>query len=238
MNIIVTGASSGIGFQLVKTFAKDNHHIVAIARNQKKLELLQAQCLKETPSSHVNILDYDLALLKNEESKSKLYAKILEIFPHVDILINNAAILINKPFLGLNSNDFLETFNTNVFSIVSLVQLFLSHMGKERPSHIVNISSMGGIQGSSKYPGLSAYSSSKAALNCLTECMAVELSPLNIKVNSLALGAVQTEMLAKAFPDYNAPLNAEEMACFIAQFSLTGHHYFNGKIIPVSCSTP
>ena len=156
----------------------------------------------------------------------------------MDILINNAALLINRPFSEMTINDFQEIYTLNVFSIVALIQLLLPYMGKKNLSHIVNISSMGGVQGSSKFLGLSAYSSSKSALNCLSECLAIEFSSLNIRINSLALGTVQTAMLTKAFPNYKALLTAEEMAQFIAQFSLTGQHYFNGKIIPVSVSTP
>jgi NAD(P)-dependent dehydrogenase (short-subunit alcohol dehydrogenase family) len=97
---------------------------------------------------------------------------------------------------------------------------------------------MGGVQGSAKFAGLSAYSSSKAALCTLTECLAEELKLENISVNCLALGAVQTEMLSKAFPGYRAPLSASEMAEFIVQFARSGHYYFNGKILPVSSTTP
>jgi NAD(P)-dependent dehydrogenase (short-subunit alcohol dehydrogenase family) len=97
---------------------------------------------------------------------------------------------------------------------------------------------MGGFQGSAKFKGLSAYSSSKSALAGLTECLAEELKEKNIAVNCLAIGAVQTEMLNKAFPGYQAPLKANEMAAFISEFAVNGHKYFNGKIIPVSSSTP
>jgi NAD(P)-dependent dehydrogenase (short-subunit alcohol dehydrogenase family) len=97
---------------------------------------------------------------------------------------------------------------------------------------------MGGFQGAAKFPGLSAYSSSKAALAGLTECLAEELKSKNISVNCLAIGAVQTEMLAKAFPGYKAPLKPNQMAEFICNFALTGHTYFNGKIIPVASTTP
>ena len=97
---------------------------------------------------------------------------------------------------------------------------------------------MGGFQGSTKFAGLSAYSSSKSALSGLTECLAEELKDRNIAVNCLALGAVQTEMLGKAFPGYKAPLSAAKMAEFICEFALTGQLFFNGKIIPVSSTTP
>ena len=105
-------------------------------------------------------------------------------------------------------------------------------------SHIVNIGSMGGFQGSAKFKGLSLYSAAKGAVAVLTESMAEEFKERGIKVNALALGAVQTEMLASAFPGYKAPLTAGQMAEFIADFALNGHKYFNGKILPVSLSTP
>jgi len=82
------------------------------------------------------------------------------------------------------------------------------------------------------------YAASKGALAILTECMAEELKGRNIKANCLALGAVQTEMLAEAFPGYEAPVKPNEMASFIKNFALNGHHVYNGKILPVSLSTP
>ncbi len=97
---------------------------------------------------------------------------------------------------------------------------------------------MGGVQGSEKFQGLSLYSASKAALAVFTECLAEELKTHNVKANALALGAVQTEMLSHAFPTYKAPLQASEMADYIADFALNGHQYYNGKILPVSLSTP
>lgn len=97
---------------------------------------------------------------------------------------------------------------------------------------------MGGIQGSMKFAGLAAYSSSKGALITLTELLAEEYKENGPAFNVLALGAVQTEMLEEAFPGYRAPLSAIEMAEYIRNFSLTGSKYYNGKILQVSNSTP
>jgi NAD(P)-dependent dehydrogenase (short-subunit alcohol dehydrogenase family) len=232
MNIIVTGASRGIGYQIVKELAKDNHKIVAISRNKEALEELAADC-----QNQVYPISYDLGLLGKDEG-SDLIEKVLKVLPTVDILINNAGILQKGPFFEFSLKNFKEIFDVNFFAIVRLIQLLVPHMGKQNLGHIVNISSMGGVQGSSKFPGLTAYSSTKSALNGLTECLAVELKDHNIRTNSLALGSVQTEMLAQAFPGYKASVTAEEMGKFIAQFALIGHHYFNGKILPVSSSTP
>ncbi|MBL7933330.1 MAG: SDR family oxidoreductase, partial [Bacteroidia bacterium] len=138
----------------------------------------------------------------------------------------------------ISSAELTSVYQTNVFAPFILTQKLVPLMGRKSKAHIVNISSMGGVQGSSKFPGLSAYSSSKTALCGLTECLAEELKTNNISVNCLAIGSVQTEMLAKAFPGYKAPLSAKQMAEFISDFALNGHKYFNGKIIPVSSTTP
>jgi NAD(P)-dependent dehydrogenase (short-subunit alcohol dehydrogenase family) len=97
---------------------------------------------------------------------------------------------------------------------------------------------MGGIQGSIKFAGLSAYSSSKGAVITLSELLAEEYKESGISFNVLALGAVNTVMLQEAFPGYEAPLSAKEMADYIFNFSLTGNKYYNGKVLQVSASTP
>ncbi|HTX88115.1 MAG TPA: SDR family oxidoreductase, partial [Bacteroidales bacterium] len=96
----------------------------------------------------------------------------------------------------------------------------------------------GGVQGSKKFSGLSAYSASKGALAVLTEVLAEELAEREIRVNCLALGSAQTEMFEKAFPGLKAQLSAHQMAQFIADFAVNTGKYFNGKIIPVSVSVP
>jgi short-subunit dehydrogenase len=154
----------------------------------------------------------------------------------VDILINNAGYLVNKPFQEINETDIEKSFRVNFTSAFKLTQLLITHFNKN--AHIVNISSMGGFQGSVKFQGLSVYSASKSALSCLTECLAEELKDQQIKVNCLCLGAVQTEMLEEAFPGYKAPVIAKDIASYIFDFASNAHHYLNGKIIPVSLSTP
>jgi NAD(P)-dependent dehydrogenase (short-subunit alcohol dehydrogenase family) len=154
----------------------------------------------------------------------------------INVLVNNAGTLIKKEFSEFSDNDFDEIFSVNVKSVFKLTRALLAYFNK--PAHIVNISSMGGLQGTSKFQGLALYSASKAAVAVLSEVMAEEFKDRKISVNCLAFGAVQTEMLAQAFPGYTAPLKPEEMASFVANFALTGHHFFNGKILPVSLSTP
>jgi short-subunit dehydrogenase len=237
MNIIVTGASRGIGYELSRLFASDtNNKVVVIARNRIKLEQLRRECISVFPGAKIYPLVFDLC---QSGLKHTLMPQILSCFSSVDILINNAGALVNKPFEELKTEEVENIFRVNVISLFELIQVLLPYMGKgEKPTHIVNIGSMGGFQGSSKFPGLSAYSSSKAALAGLTECLAEEFKGRNISVNCLSIGAVQTEMFVQAFPGERAQMTPLQMAQFIKDFALTGAAYYNGKILPVSNSTP
>jgi 3-oxoacyl-[acyl-carrier protein] reductase len=236
MNIVITGTSRGIGYELVKRLAGDaSHTIFSLSRNTTQLEQLKKECQSINPASTIISVPCDLS---DETSLLKGVKIILEKATHIDILVNNAGAILNKPFTSITRNELEYVYNVNVFSVMRFIQELLPVMnGKER-AHIVNISSIGGVQGSVKFSGLSAYSSSKAALVCVTECLAEELREKNISINCLALGAVQTEMLNEAFPGYKAPVNPSEMAGFIADFCLNAHKFINGKIIPVSLSTP
>jgi len=224
-NVIITGTSRGIGFELAQLFAKNGYNVLALSRNSYPLDNLNLK----------NITTISVDLSKEEDFK-KITNFISKNWNTVDILINNAGKLINKPFEKLTNSDFSEVYNVNVFSVVKLTQLVIPFLNKG--SHVVNISSIGGVQGSLKFPGLAAYSSSKGALITLTELLAEEYKEQHISFNVLALGAVQTEMLEEAFPGYKAPVSAKEMAEFIYNFSINGHKFQNGKIIEVSSSTP
>jgi len=234
MNIIVTGASRGVGYEIVKKFASDaKNNILALSRNRAGLEKLQQECIQLNPGSRVIPFAADLT---NAGDLLQLQSMLQENFKTINILINNAGALVNKPFMEITDRDVDYIYDVNVKGVFRMIRLVVPFMRSD--AHIVNVSSMGGVQGSAKFPGLSAYSSSKGALAILTECLAEEFKEDGIKVNCLALGAVQTEMLGEAFPGYKAPLSPEEMAAYIVGFSVGGHHYFNGKILPVSLSTP
>ena len=224
-NVIITGTSRGIGFELVQLFAKAGHKVLALSRNEQPVNNLKLE--------HVTTFPFDLS---NLDDYKKVEAYILKNWKQVDILINNAGTLLNKPFAETTIQDFEDVYKINVFGVSELTRVVLTYMKKE--SHVVNISSMGGVQGSMKFPGLAAYSSSKAAVNTLTELWAEEYKETGPSFNVLALGAVQTEMLEEAFPGYQAPTKALEMAQYIFDFSLTGNKYYNGKLLQVSNSTP
>ncbi len=224
-NIIITGTSRGIGFELAQLFAKNNCNVLALSRNSEPLNNLNLK--------NITTLSVDLS---SEKDLQKVTNFIKDNWKNVDILINNAGKLINKPFEKITSTDFLEVYKVNVFAVAELTKQLIPFLNKG--SHVVNISSIGGVLGSVKFPGLVAYSSSKGALLTLTEVLAEEYKEQQISFNAIALGAVQTEMLEEAFPGYKAPVTAEEMADYIYNFSLTGNKFYNGKVLQVSSTTP
>lgn len=224
---VVTGASRGIGHEICTVLAKEGHHTVAVARSKKPLLTLS--------DTEPNITSIPTDLTEINEV-SRLTKKLSENFSGVDILINNAGALINKSFANLTLDDWRSQIESNLISAVHITKQLLPLFNSG--AHIVNISSMGGYQGSAKFPGLAAYSVSKGALSILTECLAVELSEKNISANALCLGAVQTEMLEEAFPGIEAPLTAEEMGNYVANFALEGSTFYNGKILPVALEDP
>jgi 3-oxoacyl-[acyl-carrier protein] reductase len=221
--IVVTGASKGIGFELVRFLVSQGHVVYALSRDIKAL----------VASEKLHPISLDLT---DEESIIKFAEQLNSNQISIDALINNAGSLINQSFSTTTKNDFEAIYRVNVFGLASITRLLLPLISSK--GHVVNISSMGGIGGSSKFSGLSAYSSSKGAVNILTELLAEEYKETGPFFNGLALGAVQTEMLAKAFPGFRAPLSVGEIAPYIAQFALTGHQFYNGKILPISSSTP
>lgn len=233
MNIILTGASSGVGFEAALEFALRNENkIVCLARSADKLRKLLEIAKGINPDCTLLPVAFDIV----NDDYAALIPFLKEQLGHVDLLINNAGELINKPFMETSVQDFASLLQTNVLGHFQMIQQVVPLM--QSGGHIVNIGSMGGFQGSVKFPGLAAYSSSKAALHTLTECLAFELAEKGIKVNCLALGSAQTEMLEQAFPGYQSPVMAFEMGKYIADFARTGHKYFNGKIIPVAVTTP
>ena len=223
-NIIITGTSRGIGYELALQFAKAGHNVLAISRKQP-------QALLE--NEKITCLSVDLSV---EAELEKVKQFIVTSWKKVDIIIHNAGSLLLKPFAEIEAQEFENIYKVNVFGVANLTRICLPYL--QKGSHVVTISSMGGIQGSMKFAGLAAYSSSKGAVITLSELLAEEYKENGISFNVLALGAVQTEMLQEAFPGYEAPVSATEMTDYIYNFALTGNKYYNGKVLQVSSTTP
>jgi len=221
---LITGTSSGIGLELIKKFDKKGIRTISLSRSDIVSDY--------EFSSNLMHINFDIT---NVQDIKKLVEFLSSKSLQVDFLINNAGKLVNKPFLDQSEVDFKSTYDVNFFGIVRLIQSLFPFFKKD--SHIINVSSIGGIGGSSKFPGLSSYSSSKGALNILTEVLATEFKE-GPYFNTLCLGAVKTPMLELAFPGYNAEVKPKDMAQFIYDFSTSNPLLFNGKVIPVSISNP
>ena len=223
-NIIITGTSRGIGYELALQFANAGHQVVAISRKTPQ-ELIE--------NKNITCLSVDLS---DESEVEKVENFLSHTWKKIDVIIHNAGSLLLKPFSETSQEDFENIYKVNVFGMANLTRICLPYL--QKGSHVVTISSIGGIQGSLKFAGLSAYSSSKGAVITLSELLAEEYKEKGIAFNVLALGAVQTEMLAEAFPGYQAPITAKEMADYIFHFALTGNKYYNGKVLQVSSTNP
>ncbi len=234
MNIVITGASSGIGFHTVLQLLKDEDNLViAIARSEEKLKVLEQAAAECDYTEQLFTLPFNI---NTGNYPSQLHSFITMHMNHVDILINNGGELINQPFTQTTIEELEQMLQSNFIGHVKMIQSILPYM--KYGGHIINIGSMSGYQGSVKLPGLSAYSASKAALHTLTECLSLELAENEIKVNCLALVSPQTEMQNPAIPNFKVPASAEDMGKHVAEFALTGHKFYNGKVLPVSTSTP
>ena len=223
-NIIITGTSRGIGFELALQFANAGHHVLAISRKTPQALI---------DNKNITCLSVDLS---KEEELQQVEKFLTHTWKKVDVIVHNAGSLLLKPFGEITSQEFENIYKVNVFGVANLTRICLPYL--QKGSHVVTISSMGGIQGSMKFAGLAAYSSSKGAVITLSELLAEEYKERGIAFNVLALGAVNTEMLQEAFPGYQAPLSATEMANYICDFALTGNKYYNGRVLQVSTTTP
>lgn len=230
MRIVITGASRGIGFELAKKFSGLGHEVMAIARTKSKLVELEKYSLSDSNFGRIVGLECDLS------SDLSPLNSIVDDSRELDVLINNAGTLLNKPFGEILSDEMEEIYKVNVFTPFRVIQKLMPAFSKK--AHIINIGSIGGVNGTEKFPGLSVYSSSKGALSILTECLQAEYSEGDLTFNCLALGAVHTEMLEEAFPGYQADVSAAQMAAYICNFALNSASVMRGKTISVSRSNP
>lgn len=225
--IIITGASRGIGYQTSLALDREGHKVIALSRSADRLRELAGE------AENQNITAYPVDLT-NQGEINELADELKS--EKIDGIINNAGALLKKPFRKTSVDDFKHLMDVNVYAVVRLVQALFPMMNDG--GHIVNISSMSGFQGSLKFPGLSAYSASKAALIGLSELMSSEFTDEQIAVNCLCIGAVQTEMLEEAFPGFEAPVSAADMGSYISEFVINGHTFYNGKVLPVALNDP
>ncbi len=213
--ILVSGSSSGIGFAICEESKKQGYNVIGISRkiNSQATELgIRSYSVDVTNQNQIN------ELVNNLTSE-----KIT-----IDILINNAGLLIKDKFRDTTDDAFKKVYDVNIFGLANLTRALLPIINTD--GQVINISSIGGVNKSKKFPGLSAYASSKGALITLTEVLAEEYRS-RPRFNCLALGSVKTKMLAEAFPGYEAKMMPDEMAKQILDFAFDENNKSNGEII-------
>lgn len=190
--VVVTGASRGIGANIVKTLAKKGYRVIL---NYNKSESYAQKVQKEL----INVDIFKADMSKKAEAVSLINFAI-EKYGKVDVLINNAGISQSKLFTDLTDEDWNNIINTNLNSAFFCSREAVKNMVHNKSGLIINISSIWGITGASCEV---AYSTSKAALNGFTKALAKELGPSNIRVNAIAPGIINTDM--------NSYLSSEEL---------------------------
>ena len=213
--ILVSGSSSGIGFAICEESKKQGHNVIGISRN------INSQ------ATELGIRSYSVDVT-NQNQINELVNNLTSENITIDILINNAGLLIKDKFRDTTDDTFKKVYDVNIFGLANLTRALLPIINTD--GQVINISSIGGVNTSKKFPGLSAYASSKGALITLTEVLAEEYRS-RPRFNCLALGSVKTKMLAEAFPGYEAKIMPDEMAKQILDFAFDQNNKRNGEII-------
>lgn len=230
--VLVTGASTGVGRATAKALVQEHHcEVLAVARNKEKLVALAEEC--HGVGGRLVPLAVDLT---SPDAVPEIVRAVGSRRLHG--LVNNAGGFLKRGLGEWTAQDAQYLFHVNATVPLLMAQALAVRLQGDPPGHVLNIGSMGGFQGSVKFPGLAAYSASKAALANLTECLAEELKGQGVHCNCVCLGAVDTAMLRAAFPDYRAPVGPEEVGSWLARFLLEGHKFFNGKVLPFASTTP
>jgi NAD(P)-dependent dehydrogenase (short-subunit alcohol dehydrogenase family) len=204
---IITGASRGIGRATAIRFAREEAHVALFSRTATALEEVAAEIARNGQVA--------LPIAGNvacEDDVQALFRQVMERYGRVDILINCAAIVAVQPFVNMDSATWDSVIDTNLRGTFLCCREAFRVMSHQRSGVIINLSSLSGVKGVEKFPGLSAYKVSKAGVASLTEILAVEGKPYNIRVCAVSPGAVDTEMLRQAAPHLKPGMTPDDMA--------------------------
>tara|TARA_R110002050_G_scaffold286088_1_gene436063 strand:- start:376 stop:1083 length:708 start_codon:yes stop_codon:yes gene_type:complete len=231
---VITGVGSGIGKATCLHFLSQNWCVIGILRNEEQLNRLNELALDLPGKLH--LVKVDLAL-EDFQKTVGLELNKLKI-QSIDALLNIAGLLNPQSFGDMRMDYLNKVMEINFIAPVLLIQELIPLLSNEEGGNVVNITSMSGFQGSVRFPGLSAYGASKAALSSFSESIAIELEEDNVIVNALAIGSVNTNMLKKAFPDFHSSIEPHQMAEYIYSFANHGYRFYNGKTLAVAITNP
>jgi NAD(P)-dependent dehydrogenase (short-subunit alcohol dehydrogenase family) len=232
---VITGGASGIGLAIAQKFISHKIESILIGRDEKKLK---DAC--RTLGNLAHWIKFDIAVI---EKLPDLVNGIIKEYGKIDILVNNAGIHLKKPFIDVTDDEYHSVILTNQIAVFSLSREVVKSMVLRKSGSIINISSMASHYG---IPHVIAYTASKSAVEGMTRAMAVELSPLGIRVNCIAPGFIKTEMSSKALcndPERRkkvygrTPLGrlgtAEEVANAAYFLASEASSFITGMVLPV-----
>ncbi len=200
--VIVTGGSRGIGAAIVKELASSDYKVILNYNNSET----EARKIKEELASNGKIVEIFKADVRNREEVKKLIKFAIDKFGTVDVLINNAGICQSKLFTDITDEDWENMIQTNLTSVFYASQEVLRYMVPKKEGCIINISSVYSLTGASCE---AHYSAAKAGVDGITRSLAKELGPSNIRVNSIAPGAIDTDMNKFLTDEEKRTLNEE-----------------------------
>jgi NAD(P)-dependent dehydrogenase (short-subunit alcohol dehydrogenase family) len=224
--VIITGAGRGVGRAASLLFAQQGAHVALFSRTNVHLEET-ALAIREQGGSCLSVVG-DVA---RAEDVQALFRQVQDTFGRVDILINCAGIVVVRPFVAMDIETWDRVIEVNLRGTFLCCHAAFRVMTEQRSGVIVNLSSLSGVKGVEKFPGLSAYNVSKAGVAGLTEILAVEGRPYNIRVCAVSPGAVATEMLRQAAPHLKAGMTPDELASILLFLADDSGKMFSGSNI-------
>ncbi len=223
---IITGAGRGVGRATALLFARAGARVVLFSRTRAQLEEVATSIVQDGGEALTVVGD-----VAREEDVLALFEQVRERYGRLDILVNCAGIVAVRPFIEMDTATWDQVINVNLRGTFLCCREAFRLMSVQKQGVIINISSLSGVKGVEKFPGLSAYNVSKSAVAGLTEILAVEGKPHNIRVCVVSPGAVETEMLHEAAPHLKAGMTAEEMAEILLFLADDSGRMFSGSNI-------
>jgi NAD(P)-dependent dehydrogenase (short-subunit alcohol dehydrogenase family) len=223
---IITGAGRGVGRATAQLFAREGAQVVLFSRTRSHLDETSAEITRR--GGHALTIVGDVS---REEDVCSLFQQVRDTYGHVDILINCAGIVAVRPFVEMDAATWDQVLGVNLRGTFLCCREAFRIMTEQQQGVIVNFSSLSGVKGVEKFPGLSAYNVSKAGVAGLTEILAVEGKPYNIRVCAVSPGAIDTEMLRQAAPHLKAGMTPQDMAEILLFLTDDSGRMFSGSNI-------
>ena len=225
---IITGAGRGIGRATARCFAREGAQVVLFSRTHAALDETAAEIEGERNRALSIVGD-----VSREEDVHVLFRRVMDTYGRVDILINCAGIVAVRPFVDMDVATWDHVLGVNLRGTFLCCLEAFRIMAAQQSGVIINLSSLSGVKGVEKFPGLSAYNVSKAGVAGLTEILAVEGKPYNIRVCAVSPGAVDTEMLRQAAPHLKAGMTPDDMAEILLFLAADSGRMLNGTNIEI-----